>query len=267
MKKKISIIENKIIELKKFNGSVIFVFKDYHVRFTKVFGGKIFYCEFTSQNFSVPISQKQIDSLKNLKFKVRNRDFLKNYNTVKIEIILDDLKYVFSEIFKEEFSREMTLQNYIENSTNQIIPKNIKSQKIKVTDDKSSNNAILIVGAIITVILIFSFISQFSVKNSDDNSMSTSKLSDLSGHEIHSFIISKKFILNELISPKSAEFGYYDDMKVSYDGKSTYQIRNFVDCQNFYGALIRHKYDITIDFKGGMWEDPNNWEVLNLKIR
>ena len=79
--------------------------------------------------------------------------------------------------------------------------------------------------------------------------------------------VAQTFVLDVLKAPASAEFPpikteglfvYTIDMD---DG--THSASGYVDAQNSYGALIRSEYSIDMQFYGGEFTDPKNWEYLS----
>lgn len=265
-------IEEKLLELKKYNGTITIAFNEHHIRFSKDFGKRTFQCVLVSNNLLKSITAEKSKIITTLNYKNLNGNFAKNYKVSEIENILNEIEVIFSNVFDIDVDSQMTLINKIEYSLN---PSSVKSGKKinklaekteKAFKDKSSDNALKTVGILILVVLIFALISKKKTGPVSDNSMIENRLSDLSGHETHAFITSEKFIKRELISPRSAEFGYYDEAKVTFVGNNAYRITNFVDCQNAYGVLIRHNYSITLNFNGGMWEDLSNWQVTDLQI-
>lgn len=64
----------------------------------------------------------------------------------------------------------------------------------------------------------------------------------------------EQYITELLKSPSTADFGYADVKKTSYD---TYHVSNYVDCQNSFGATIRMKYECDIKWTGNDYKISN----------
>lgn len=76
-------------------------------------------------------------------------------------------------------------------------------------------------------------------------------------------VISRDFVMQSIRSPSTAKFpktGY----SFSLGEGNVVTIKSYVDAQNSFGSPIRNNFIITIKFKGGEWEDINNWELINL---
>ena len=98
------IIKEKLLELKKYNGTIVFSFGEYYIQFLKESNKRTIYCEVVSNNFLKSISKKQIQLIKNLNFKIDTENFYKNYKTNEIEIILNEVENIFSKIFQVNFN-------------------------------------------------------------------------------------------------------------------------------------------------------------------
>lgn len=79
-------------------------------------------------------------------------------------------------------------------------------------------------------------------------------------------IISEQFVERQLLSPKGADFGSCDDSKVIHLGSNKYQVTNYVDASNAFGASLRKTYFIILKYNGGDWEDINNWTLEKIEI-
>jgi len=79
------------------------------------------------------------------------------------------------------------------------------------------------------------------------------------------FVISMDFIKQNLTSPKSADFPLLD-YKYSNVIDNTIVIESYVDAKNSYGTEVRQNYSIKLKFKGGEWEDINNWTLIDLQF-
>lgn len=81
----------------------------------------------------------------------------------------------------------------------------------------------------------------------------------------NAFIISKDFVKQKLLSPKSADFPFLD-FKYSNVIDNTIVIESYVDAKNSYGTEIRHNYTIKMKKIGSDWADSNNWQVISLEF-
>ncbi|MDI9365426.1 MAG: hypothetical protein QM541_10775 [Flavobacterium sp.] len=79
-------------------------------------------------------------------------------------------------------------------------------------------------------------------------------------------VISQRFVERKLLSPKSADFGFCSDSKVTYLGNNKYQVTNTVDASNAFGAALRKTYFVIIQFNSGDWTDINNWTLETIEI-
>lgn len=79
----------------------------------------------------------------------------------------------------------------------------------------------------------------------------------------NAFVISKEFVTQKLLSPKSADFPFMD-FKFSNVIDNTIVIESYVDAKNAYGTEIRHNYTIKMKKIGSDWADSNSWQVISL---
>jgi hypothetical protein len=72
------------------------------------------------------------------------------------------------------------------------------------------------------------------------------------------------FVKKETLSPKSTKFNIsYGHEKVNDD---IVKIVGKFTTKNAYGVEIEYHFRIKMKFKGGEWEDENNWEVISLEF-
>jgi hypothetical protein len=99
------------------------------------------------------------------------------------------------------------------------------------------------------------------------NAFCISQSNDYTKWGSKAFIISQKFVKQNLKSPKSADFPF-DTYTFKYYKKveNTYvmTIKSYVDSKNSFNAEIRTHYHITMAYKGGDWTDINNWILIQL---
>ena len=79
-------------------------------------------------------------------------------------------------------------------------------------------------------------------------------------------IISEQFVERQLISPKSPDFGFCDDSKIIHLGNNRYQITNYVDASNVFGASLRKTYLVILKYDKGDWADIENWTLETIEI-
>tara|TARA_B110000196_G_C20909299_1_gene549755 strand:+ start:217 stop:792 length:576 start_codon:yes stop_codon:yes gene_type:complete len=72
----------------------------------------------------------------------------------------------------------------------------------------------------------------------------------------------QKAVKQNLKSPATAEFPFYDDSQIQHIGDCVYQVRSYVDSQNSFGATIRTSFYVRI--KRG--ETENDWQIQNIEL-
>ena len=81
------------------------------------------------------------------------------------------------------------------------------------------------------------------------------------GSETGAFLMAKKFVADQLRSPGSAEFPWFDFQGWRL-GNGHYKIVSYVDSQNAFGALIRTNYVCEVKT-----EDGTNWSLIDLTMQ
>ncbi len=114
-------------------------------------------------------------------------------------------------------------------------------------------------GCLIIVVIAF-VIAYFASTSSDKHKADNGELKS------EACIISQQFVSRQLFSPKSAEFGVCTEDKTKYLGDNRYQVTNYVDASNQFGAILRKTYYITLRFNKGEWDDINNWTLESIDI-
>lgn len=79
------------------------------------------------------------------------------------------------------------------------------------------------------------------------------------------YIMCKRFVETQLLSPSSADFPFSSDG--AWDmGRQRYVYKLHVDSQNAYGAMVRTNWHCDVRFKGGSETgDINSWALNNLE--
>jgi hypothetical protein len=68
--------------------------------------------------------------------------------------------------------------------------------------------------------------------------------------KIDALIKSETFVEQKLKAPSTAKFGWDAVDRVKQINDSTFEINNYVDSQNSFGAMLRQNYSCTIIFDG-----------------
>jgi hypothetical protein len=82
-----------------------------------------------------------------------------------------------------------------------------------------------------------------------------------SSHDaVGAYTICQQFLKERLKAPKTADFPFESYRDVTQDlGEGRYRVRSYVDSQNSFGAMIRTKYDCTVQ-----WVSGDQWRLENL---
>lgn len=71
---------------------------------------------------------------------------------------------------------------------------------------------------------------------------------DYCSDEQSAYLNSKNFIINSLKSPSTAELPHYTEVSIINGESCTFRINGYVDAQNSFGATIRSKYNMTVQY-------------------
>ena len=107
-------------------------------------------------------------------------------------------------------------------------------------------------GCLITIIIAVIAIG-FYVKSCDDSYDYPS--------EDKAYTISQEFVKDYLKSPASAVFPAEFKFMIE-DDKKTFNITSFVDSENAFGAMMRTKFHIRIQYIGSIPQEKKNWQLL-----
>ena len=139
------------------------------------------------------------------------------------------------------------------------ITKNIISQPIK----KSRLPVIILLLAIICLVIIIIPLLSGNIFQGESN---------IGSSGTRAAIICEDYVTNSLKAPSTAKYQPIEDQQLFTLGKKegtytdAYRIIAYVDAQNSFGAVLRSYYTCDINYTGGEWEDPANWEIINLRI-
>lgn len=73
-------------------------------------------------------------------------------------------------------------------------------------------------------------------------------------NKVRSIMYTEKYIEEIIKSPSTADFGTPEVIRI---GSDTYHVKNFVDCENSFGAMIRMKYECDITWNGNDYTIDN----------
>ncbi len=188
------IIKEKLLELKKYNGTIVFSFGDYYIQFLKESNKRTIYCEVVSNNFLKSISKKQIQLIKNLNFKIDTENFYKNYKTNEIELILNETENIFSMIFQVNYNNSIEVDNMIEyHSNSKPLINNLNQNKSPVSgnpdpitiQERIESNFVMIGFVIIVVcIVIWMTASQSSGSSYDSNNQQNTQSESITAYHV-----------------------------------------------------------------------------------
>jgi len=82
------------------------------------------------------------------------------------------------------------------------------------------------------------------------------------GDKIEALTMCQQFVKDRLRSPKSADFPWASDGRVTALGSGQYRIRSYVDAQNAFGAEVRTNFTCTVQVSGG-----DRWRLVNLDMK
>jgi hypothetical protein len=187
-----------------------------------------------------------------LGFELAGKNYYKNINTQNLELIVNDVQYIFENIYKINYDKDFDITDditYLKKSNKNI--SDIQSKSTIIPTNSSSIKLLLFVCGVILVVYCL-FLSTVKKKKGD--------------LKVEACIISRQFVENQLISPKSADFGFCNESKIIYLGNNRYEVTNHVDASNAFGASLRKTYFVILKFNQGQWEDINNWTLEIIKI-
>jgi hypothetical protein len=76
------------------------------------------------------------------------------------------------------------------------------------------------------------------------------------------YYMCKEFVTDRLRAPSTAEFGGFNDSRVSLVGDAKYTVSGHLDAHNAFGAMIRNRYDCTVQYEGS-----SRWTLDDLEMR
>lgn len=81
---------------------------------------------------------------------------------------------------------------------------------------------------------------------------------DISNDEVYA--TAEVIMRNRLLSPSSADFPSQGSVSKRSDG--IYVVMSYVDAQNAYGAKLRQYWICQLKYKGGSWDSPDSWQII-----
>jgi hypothetical protein len=72
--------------------------------------------------------------------------------------------------------------------------------------------------------------------------------------ELYAFILAEEAMTKRLMTPSTAKFSSVLDTKVGRlngGGPNKWVVKGYVDAQNGFGAMLRHNYQVVIEFEEG----------------
>lgn len=250
------IIKEKLLELKKYNGTIVFSFGDLYIQFFKESNKRTIYCEVVSNNFLKSISKKQIQLIKNLNFKIDTENFYKNYKTNEIELILNETENIFSMIFQVNYNNSIEVNNMIEYPKLQT--KNPDSNKSPLSknpnpitiQERIISNYFIIGFSIIVVCIVIWMTSNQSSSSSDSYSNTSSVQKVMNSPWDSSVYQVEKYLIHNLNDPDSYEaIEWSKVMKISDD---EYRVRHKYRAKNEYGGYVVENQIFVLDSEGNV---------------
>lgn len=125
------------------------------------------------------------------------------------------------------------------------------------------NRKIAVICGVLTILFIIGKLAPMPEKGSTASSFSAPR-NDVPD-EGEAYIIAKHFVEQNLKAPATADFPWSADQSIKKpDGR--YIVRGHVDSENSFGANIRSQFLVEMRFKGGEWNDWNNWTLTGIAI-
>lgn len=84
--------------------------------------------------------------------------------------------------------------------------------------------------------------------------------------QIGAFVMSQSFVTRTLKAPSTAVYPYINDdgVTVGYRGDCAYTVRAYVDAQNSFGAKIRTRYTVDLEFVRGT---ESQWRATRVEAK
>lgn len=117
-------------------------------------------------------------------------------------------------------------------------------------------NYLVLIILVYLLVKLFSFSAKYGGSSSyrpppEQKSSSSRRNSDDSGM---AFVMSQRFVEQNLKAPATADFCSVLDAKVSNLGNNKYKVSAYVDSENSFGANIRTYYICVLKSNGDSWE-------------
>jgi hypothetical protein len=87
--------------------------------------------------------------------------------------------------------------------------------------------------------------------------------SNLCGTEVGAWTMAKTAVKSRLRAPSTAEFPWYSGDYVRRFGNCRFVVNSHVDAQNGFGAMIRNRFTVELDYDG----QGDSWRVGEIIVR
>lgn len=245
------ILLEKLYSLSKNSGFLGFSIGDYYVQFLKEKSEDYITFEALSHYFDDNVPKKLNKEFSKLNFKIDAGNYYKTVWVSDVETIVNDVQRIFEKIYKVNYEKEFLITDEIEYFNKGKKISNLQKQNT-INQVQTYPLKVIIVVGVSVFLLYWLFFSKDEKKYDDLKS--------------EACIISQQFVKRQLVSPKSADFGFCDDSKIVYLGNNRYQVTNYVDAANAFGTSLRKTYFIILRYNEGEWADINNWSLETIEI-
>ena len=245
MNKNTETILVKLKSLIKHGGSIIFSIGDYYIQFSKEKLEKKINFEAVSHHFLDIIPKNLEKEFLKLNFKILDGNYYKTIDKINLETTSEEIKEIFERIYKVNYEKPFEINDDIEYPSEQT--KLISKNQTEISPTKTNPiKVIFIVGGL-------ALLSYWLFFSSDKKKIGEMKS--------EACVISEQYVESQLLSPKTSEFGFCDQSKIIHLGNNKYQVTNYVDAPNAFGASLRKTYFIILKYNSGEWENINNWTI------
>jgi len=80
--------------------------------------------------------------------------------------------------------------------------------------------------------------------------------------KIEAYTVAHEFVLKELLAPKTAKFPWGSDVHKVINTGNRYKVTSYVDAQNAFGALIRNRYSVIMEYHGN-----GEWKLVSVNLK
>jgi len=115
-------------------------------------------------------------------------------------------------------------------------------------------------GAIIIILCaVFIIVSQFLSSNSYNKKAKSPR--NTTPHYVTICSMAHVYVKENLKSPSTAEFPSCNEKAIQRLGNNKFRYSGYVDAQNGFGAMIRNKFMVEMQYKG-----DDNWSLLSIDL-